>query len=356
MLNVTPSHPSAPQRSASQRRLDLAKKLRACVALFSAFFAGSLLLGVSGCSGQGDNGNSDYVTRVASLKGPTSIGLLNMMEKANNNEFPEKYDFSIEATADVISQKILQNEIDVALIPANMASILYNKTNGGVRVLDVCANSVLDIVAQKGTVSSFADVAGKTIYTMGKGTSPEYVLNYLLQQAGLTSAVHVEFKQEAAEVIQALVDDPAAIAVLPQPFATVAPTKVSGFEIAMDLESAWEEYAPEGSRLVCGVTVLRQQYLEEHERLAEEFVRHQDDSVKKALNQIGDTAKLVVKYGIIENEEIAKKAIPYCGLSCTRNEDMRRAVNGYLTVLSSMDAASIGGSVPDEHFYISETF
>lgn len=310
---------------------------------------------LAGCSKHDARENVNYTTRVASLKGPTSVGLLSMMEKADNNEFPEKYEFSIEATADVISQKILAGEVDVALIPANVAANLYNKSDGQVRALDISADSVLDIVAPAGTVSSFSDLAGKTLYTMGKGTSPEYVLNYLLQKAGIADQVNVQYKQEAAEVIQALTEDRAALALLPQPFATVAPSKVPGTEIALDMESAWKEYAPEDSSLVCGVTVLCQDYLNEHEKLAEEFVRHQDDSVKKATNNIGDTAHLMVKYGILENEDLAKKAIPYCGLCCTRNDGMRKALGGYLAVLEQEDPASIGGKVPDDHFYISET-
>lgn len=316
----------------------------------------TLVFPLTGCSKHEADQSGDYVTRVASLKGPTTVGLLNMMEKANNNEFPEKYEFSIEASADVISQKILAGQLDVALIPANVASTLYNKSNGQVRALDICAGSVLDIVAPTGCVKNFADLSGKTLYTMGKGTSPEFVLNYLLQKAGLTDKVNVQYKQEASEVIQALADDKAAAALLPQPFATVAPSKVPGTEIALDMEKAWSEYALAGSNLVCGVTVLRQDYLADHEKLAEEFVRHQDDSVKKATNNIGDTARLMVKYGILDNEELAKKAIPYCGLSCTRNQAMRKALGGYLAVLAEEDTASIGGKVPDDHFYISETF
>lgn len=321
-----------------------------------AAFMISATLFSAGCTLRKTDDQNEYVTRVASLKGPTSVGLLNMMKKSENNEFPEKYDFSIEANSDVIVQKMLQDEIDVALIPANVAALLYNKTDGGVRVLDVCANSVLDVVARSGLINTFSDLAGKTVYTMGKGTSPEYVLTYLLQEADIAPLVNVQYKQEATEVMQALSEDPTAVAVLPQPFATVASSKIPDCSVVLDLGSVWETYAPPASRLVCGVTVLRTKYLEEHEKLAEEFVRHQDDSVKKAQNQIGETAKLMVSYGILDNEEIAKKAIPYCGLTCTRNEEMRKAVGGYLAVLEQQDAVSIGGALPGDHFYISETF
>ena len=59
--------------------------------------------------------------RIASLKGPTSIGLVKVMEDASKNASANSYDFSIMGTADEISTGLVQGDIDLAAIPANLA-------------------------------------------------------------------------------------------------------------------------------------------------------------------------------------------------------------------------------------------
>ena len=70
----------------------------------------------------------------------------------------------------------------------------------------------------------------------GKGTTPEYVMNYLLKENGLsTSDVDLQFKSEATEVASLLKQDSSAIGVLPQPFATAACIQKPDLKTVLDL-------------------------------------------------------------------------------------------------------------------------
>ena len=121
------------------------------------------------------------VPRVAALKGPTAMGMVKMMSDA-----PDAYDFTISAAIDEITPKLVKGEVDIAAVPANMASVLYNNTEGAVKVLAINTLGVLYIVENGDSgVSSIADLKGRTLYASGKGASPEYALNYLLAQNGL---------------------------------------------------------------------------------------------------------------------------------------------------------------------------
>ena len=59
--------------------------------------------------------------RVGSLKGPTSMGLVHMM---NDESLSETYDFTMAAAADELLASMVSGELDIALLPANAASVL----------------------------------------------------------------------------------------------------------------------------------------------------------------------------------------------------------------------------------------
>ena len=201
------------------------------------------------------------------------------------------------------------------------------------------------------SIKTFDDLAGKTIYMTGRGQTPEYVMNFLLDQAGIKDQVTIEYKSEATEVVSALAADPNATAVLPQPYATVAQSRVEGLQAVIDLNDVWDNYAGDGSRLVTGVTVVRNEFLEEHPEAVQEFLDGQATSVETVNGDPEAASELVVKRGIIDNAGVAAKAIPECSLVCITGAEMQDALSGYLQVLYDADPTSVGGALPGDDFY-----
>ena len=290
--------------------------------------------------------------RVGSLKGPTTMGLVNLMKTAEGGTLEDKYTFTMVTDASELAASLVAGDVDIALIPANLAAVLYNKkTDKGIEVIDINTLGVLYCVTGAEGVSSVKDLAGKTVYLTGQGTTPEYSLRYLLEQAGVTDC-SLEFKSEATEVAALLAADPSAIAVLPQPFATVAMVQNADLKEAFSLSEAWDNLGS-GFRMVTGVTVVRKAFLKEHPQAVERFLAAHADSAKKAAEDAEGTAKLIAEYGIIEKAPVAQKALPKCAVSCITGGEMEAALKGYLEVLFKADPASVGGEAPDAGFYYS---
>lgn len=336
----------------------------------SALAAGALSLALAGCGGGAAGAGSaagsaaggaaaaaePVEVHVASLKGPTSIGLVQFMDQAADGATDNEFDFAISAAADEIVPKVIQGDIDIALVPANVASVLYNKTEGAVQVIDINTLGVLSVVTGDAAVTSFGNLAGRTVYMTGKGTTPEYVMNYLLERAGLTGQVALEFKSEPTEVLSALLADPSAVGVLPEPFKTAAIAKGEGkLSAPVSLTDVWDELAGDtGSRLLTGVTVVRRAFAEEHPEAVAEFLSCHAASVKAVNAAPADWAPAVVDAGIVDNAAIAEKAIPGCMLVCQTGKDMKAALGGYLQVLADADASAVGGKLPADDFYYME--
>lgn len=294
--------------------------------------------------------DSDVTVRIGGLKGATTLGLLPMFEENNNSN----YEFTMATAPDEIAAKLVKGELDIVLIPSNLASILYNKTEGGISVIDINTLGVLYMVSADTSISKPKDLIGKTIYLTGRGNTPDYVLQYILKENGISDKVSVEYKSEPTEVAGLLSADSTgtAIGLLPQPFATVACMQNERLSIVMDMNKEWENISGKnGSKLVTGVTVVRNEFLKEHKMEVDKFIEAHKKSVEEVNKNVEKSAALAVKAEIIPKEPIATKAIPQCNITCITGEEMQRALSGYLEVLYGMEQSSVGGSLPGEEFY-----
>lgn len=287
--------------------------------------------------------------RVGSLKGPTTMGLVNLMRSAEEGGAEGAYEFSMSAQPAEIAAQIAGGDLDIALLPANLASNLYHKTKGGVKVIDINTLGVLYCVTGEEDVKSIEDLAGKKVLMTGQGATPEYALKYLLEAYGITDC-EVEFKSEATEIAALLKNDPAQTAILPQPFVTVATKQNEALSVAFSLTDAWDAL-DNGSRLLTGATIVRSAFLDEHPEAVALFLKEHAASAEAALSDIDGTAQLVADYGIIEKAPIAAAAIPNCSIVCITGEEMKTALEGYLAVLLAQSPEAVGGDLPAEDFY-----
>ena len=289
--------------------------------------------------------------RIAGLKGPTTMGLVNLLPMEEDGSASLDYDLQLYGTADEIVPLLTKGELDMAAIPANLAATLYQKTQGGIQVMAVNTLGVLYVVEKGDTVHSVADLKGRTILSTGKGTTPEYVLRYILQQNGIDpdQDVTIEFYSEATEVTAQMAVAQDAIAVLPQPYVTSASMQDDTLRVALDLTEEWDKVCD--TQLITGVTVVRTEYAQEHPDVVEAFLKDYTASVDAANNDLDGTAALCEEQGVVAKAAIAKAALPNCNIVCVTGDEMQADVAGYLQVLYDADPAAVGGAMPDDAFY-----
>ncbi len=306
-----------------------------------------------GSKGNGDQDKQPEAIDISigGLKGPTSMGMVKLMEDSEGKSTSNNYSFTIAGSADEITPKLVQGELDIAAVPANLASVIYNNTKGAVKLLAVNTLGVVYIVETGETVQKVEDLKGKTIYATGKGAIPEYALRYILSSNGIDpdKDVTLEWKSEPTEVVSILSQTENAVAMLPQPYVTVAESSVENLRTAIDLTKAWDELKV-GSKLITGVLVVRSQFAEEHPKQLAAFLDEYKDSTEYVNENVEEAAGLVEKYGIVK-AAVAKKAIPYCNITYMEGMEMKSAIKGFLEVLYNQNPKSVGGNLPDDAFY-----
>lgn len=239
----------------------------------------SVILMITGCA----SGNKSDIN-IGCMKGPTAVGMVKMLSDSDSGVSENNYNYTITGTADELTAGLLNGSIDIAAVPCNLASVLYNKTDGEIVTIAINTLGVLYILESGNTISDINDLAGKTIYSTGQGTTPEYTLRYLLTKAGLDpdKDVNIEYKSEAAEVVSAMTQNKEAIAMLPQPYVTAAMKNNSKLRIALDITKEWE-LLDDKSTIVTGVIVARKTFIEQMDQSFKVFIKEYEQSTKYAV-------------------------------------------------------------------------
>ncbi|MGI5970264.1 MAG: ABC transporter substrate-binding protein [Oscillospiraceae bacterium] len=314
--------------------------------ILTVILAIALIASFSSCAG----GRSDM--NVGALIGPTGVGMAKLMDEAESGNAKNDYSFTLATEPTELAGKLVSGELDVAALPTNLAASLYNKTEGGIRLLALNTLGVLYIAENGDTVHSVADLRGRTIAATGQGANPEYVLNYILEQNGLTPGqdVTIEFYSANDELSAKLIGGEVELAMLPVPALTAVLMKSEDVRVALDLTEEWDAVTDEGV-LTMGCIAVRTEYLKENEKAVKSFLEEYEASVSYALTETDEAAKLVAEFGVTASAEIARAAIPDCNLVCITGSELRSSVEPYYKVLFDADPSSIGGALPGDDFY-----
>ena len=289
--------------------------------------------------------------RVAAMNGPTGMGMARLADQVRNDMLPYECDVTFSGSPDDVRAGLLSGELDIAAVPVNMAAALYNKTGGEILTLAANTLGVLYIVEKGDTVQSMADLAGKKILAAGQGSTPEYVINYLLEKNGLTDSVQVEYVSEHAEAVTQMAAGNADLILVPEPFVTTALSKVEGARVALDLTQEWAKVSD--ADMVMGCLVVSKTFAQEHPDALDAFMDDYAASADYCTGHTAEAAALIEKFGIMGSAALAEKAIPNCNIVCVTGQEMVDMVTGMLTVLFDANPKSVGGSLPgEEMFYL----
>ncbi len=315
-----------------------AKKIFAVLSLMSA-----VLLG--GCATK-----PVEPLEVAALNGPTGIGMVQMLEEMEGAENP-KYNIALYQSPDEIVGKVVSGELDIACVPSNLGAVLYNKTEGGIKLLGMNTLGVLYIVENGQTVQNIEDLKGKTILSSGKDSTPEFVLNYILNEAGLVPGedVTVEFMGNHSDIASKLMAEEGTIALLPQPFVTTVLAKNENIRMAIDVNEAWNNLNQ--MDLPMGIIIANANVVKDNAKGIEAFLKDYETSVKFVDENLEDAVALVEKFGIVPNAALAKVAIPKCNIVYRDSSASKDSLNKFYEILEQANPKAVGGKLPDEAFY-----
>lgn len=289
--------------------------------------------------------------RIAGLNGPTAMSLAKLTTdyKASGDN---SISYSVSKVREEVVNGLLKGDLDVACVPANMAATLFNKSQGAIQVAAISTLNVLYLAGNDVKLNSLEDLKGKTVYSTGKGATPDAVLNKLLTSAGLTAGddVTIEFKSEPAEVAAMLTAKEGNIGFLPEPFLTTVTSKNDKIKALFSGAELWKKYVGPDEEIVTGVLVARKDFLAKNEAWFKQFLADYKKDIEWTVANPAEAGKLIGEQGIVP-AKVAAKALPKIGLTYIDGSEMKAKLEAYLGVLGGFNPKLIGGKLPSDDFY-----
>jgi NitT/TauT family transport system substrate-binding protein len=290
---------------------------------------------------------------IAGLKGPTSIGMIKMIDEKALNSSNYNVEYVAEGAPDSLTAKIINGEIQISSVPINLASVLYNKTGGNIQLMAVNTIGNLYIVGTD-EVTSILDLEGKTLGMSGKGSTPDYAINYILKQNGLEGKVELDYAADHATMAQSVIAEDSKVALLPQPFVTQTMMKNNNVKMLIDLNEEWKKASSDASQLYTGCIVVSKEFAENNKEFIAEFLKEYEASVNWVNENPKDASLLVEKNELMPSAALVEKAIPFCGITFLEAQEEKTGLNNFYKVLFDSNPASIGGKLPDDAFYFAQ--
>jgi len=290
---------------------------------------------------------------IGTLKGPTGMGMSYLMEEDTLEASGIDYEFDIVGAPDQLIGKIVKGEVDIAAVPTNLAAVLNVKTEGKIQLLGVNTLGVLYVLENGDTIQSIEDLKGVEMGASGKGATPEYVLNYLLAENGLSvdEDLTVDYAFEHSELATSVAAGDTKVAILPQPFVTSVMLGNPDVRIALDLNDAWANANEAVSTLPMGAIIVNRAYAEENPEAVAQFMEEYKISVDYVNENPVEAGVLIEKYGILPKAALATKAIPNCSITLIPAYEAKADVMAFYEILKSFNPKAVGGQLPSDEFF-----
>ncbi len=312
-----------------------------------------MLLSFAACNGENGEKTTEptesttsYIrenkTRIATLSGPLGIGIAKL---AKDRDYA--YTSTLYSDAQQVVTLLKDGKTDLAVLPVNLAATVCNEAD--VKIIAVNTLGVLHILENGREIKTVDDLRGKTVYAIGEGSLPEFLLDAVLEANGLDGRVNVEFKEDYSEIASLAGEGKAKIVMLPEPYASTLASSTEGMRFALDLSDEWQK--AKGTPFAQSVIVARSEYIENNAEYIETFLMQNEISVNYLIENSVAGAEMLAETGNFENGDVAAAALAGCNPKFMRGEEMKTALKAEFEMLYQANAASIGGKIPEDSVY-----
>ena len=323
--------------------------------------------GTSGNSGSSANGNSDISESVTKVSKTFSMGVVNGAPALAVANIAGGFDFSdekndvktnvnVEKDAPAVIAGLTNGTYDMAILPLNVASKLYNAGKLGVKLVSVNIFSVLHVLTN-GEYNNLNDMKGKVVYAVGtKDGTPVVTLKNILTANGIKFAdgdeaadsetVYINAVAEARLVMLALKEkEEENFAILGEPVVSQAMAN-TGAKIAFSVEDEWKKAHP-GVGFVQAGLIVKSAVLDNYGGYVDALMEKMGENnayINEHIETVSDELKLINA----TLPKLSAETLTRCLIGADKASVRRADIEAFLKALNPAD---YGGKLPSDDFY-----
>lgn len=299
-----------------------------------------ILFGMFSCKKQ----PTDTV-RIATLFGPSAVSFLHMMEHDTLID-GHKIEIKILKEPQQIQALMVQGELDFAILPTLSAASLYNK---GINYrMYACPLWGTMYLLTNDTVTTWQGLRGKKISLMGQGTTPDVLLQKMLDERGIKAQADYTFTTHA-EIAQALLMHKTSYAVVSEPMVSNLLHKDASIHIIGKLECN-DPANPSNDLFVQTAFLVHDVFAQKNPELTQLIGNAYRKSCDACNADPKATAQLMLKYQLATDLSVAEKSVSLCHIRYAAASEIQKQINQYLYIFFQYNPECVGNTMPVDNF------
>jgi len=288
---------------------------------------------------------------VYGIKGSSGVGIISLFEQP-----PRIPGFDVKAEAlaqaDLMAARFISGEAKVGILPPNMAAKIAS-SGKDLRSAAIIGNGMLSLLSSDAGVKGIADLRGKTVEVAAQGATPEFVFRKILEFNGLTPErdVVLGYSMAPPEIAQSLIAGKVSIALLPEPFATMALSGKPDLVSVVDIQQEWGR-AGGRENFPMTLLVVDGAFADENPGAVKEILNAVKASIEWVKAHPAEAGSLVEKHELGLRAPVVAAAVPKSNYVFIPAAEGRTAMEALFSLFLAYAPASIGGFLPGDRFYL----
>jgi len=316
------------------------------------FYVVVFVLLLTACGPKGATNSTDQVVVIATLKGPSAISMVKMMQTIDTLA-AKTVEFRLVDEPLQVRKMMMQKEVDMAVLPSTMGALLYNKgVNYQLAAIPVWGT--LYLFGTDTTIGTWEDLRGKRIHLMARGMTPDIVFRHLLEAHGLDAKASVSLDYSFPthiDLANAVLANRASLAVLSEPMVSMVKARNKRVQPLFDLNAEWNHVHKDTLPMAQTALLVEAAFGAKNKQWMKQFLT----VYKESLNWVNEHPELaapyIVEQRILPDEQVAEEAIPGCNMALKATDAIKNQLRAYFQLFYHENPAIIGGKMPDEQFY-----
>jgi NitT/TauT family transport system substrate-binding protein len=326
------------------------------VVFFAVLFAGLAVPPPLGARAVRDSGDPRGPARqeelvIYGLRGPSGVGMIRLFEEPP--VLPNtKVTVEALAQANLMAAKFIAGEAKIGILPPDTAAKIAASGGIGLQAAAVTGMGMLSLLSADGAVQRIEDLKGRSVEVAGQGATPDYVFRKILLSKGLRPDTDVIFGYSLAypEIAQALIAGRLSLAMLPEPFATMARAGNPALQPVGSIQDEWAGATGTGN-FPMTVLVVDAEWAGAHRPALAAVLERLKASIEWVVSNPSEAGALVEKHDLGLRAPVVAAAVPRSNYVYITAAEARPALESLYGAFLEFAPQSIGGTLPPDSFY-----
>lgn len=290
--------------------------------------------------------------KVVAPDGLPALSLVKMMNEKSQIDGVD-LEYKIEKLSESLVMTLMKKEADIAIVPSNLAGQLHNK-GLGYKIGGTVGWGSFYVISRE-NFNSLKDLKGKEIGTIGKGLTPDIILQTLLKKNGLdlSKDIKIDYLNSGNELAPLYLSGKKDIVVIAEPMASKILSKDKNSKINVELNQEWKKLFNVAKGYPQSTLVVSEEILKENPNFLNKFIKELKDSID-FIESDNKRLEYISKAQITLPKDIIDEAIKKANFDFTTGAEGKEEYMIYFKEIAESNKKAIGGKIPNEEIFISK--